>query len=154
MTTILSLSVIGILAILAELVLPGAILGIVGALCLIAAAIMTFVEYGMGAGVAAVGILVVFGFATLSWWMKFFHRLPLTKQLILEDAAGNDAELEARQDLVGETGTTLTDLTPSGHARIGERKLDVMTETGSIEKGSEVEVTATRGPTIVVRKIS
>jgi hypothetical protein len=49
MTTILLLSVIGILAVIAELVLPGGILGVVGAICLLGAVVTTFAG---GVGVA------------------------------------------------------------------------------------------------------
>ena len=41
MINIIVLSVVGILAVLAELILPGGILGIVGALCLVSAVVMT-----------------------------------------------------------------------------------------------------------------
>tara|TARA_R110000850_G_scaffold109649_2_gene222700 strand:- start:927 stop:1409 length:483 start_codon:yes stop_codon:yes gene_type:complete len=153
MATIITLSVIGILAILAELVLPGGVLGIAGFLCLIGAVGVTFAEYGTLAGTGAIFLLIIFGFATLGLWMKFFHRLPFTRGLILNEHSGDDIELQKRQKLVGKTGTTLTDLTPSGHALIDGNKVDVMTETGSIPKGSNIEVTATRGPTILVRML-
>ena len=50
MTLILILCVVGILAVLAELVLPGGILGVVGALCLVGAVIATYLAYGATAG--------------------------------------------------------------------------------------------------------
>jgi len=153
MITIIILSVVGIAAVIAELVLPGGILGVVGALCLLSAVVMTFVEYGTGAGTGAVVLLFLFGIATLSYWMKYFHKLPVTRSLILNDEAGRDEEHDARQDMVGQSGTTLTDITPSGHVLIDGKKIDVMTEGPSIPKGSEVEITATRGPSIIVRKL-
>ncbi|MEQ1843925.1 MAG: hypothetical protein ABL994_26270, partial [Verrucomicrobiales bacterium] len=86
MTTILILCAVGILAALAELVLPGGLLGIVAVICLLGAVIATFVSYGATAGTIALGILVVAGLITLNLWMRLFHRLPFTKQLILNDA--------------------------------------------------------------------
>tara|TARA_R110002096_G_scaffold314090_6_gene508315 strand:+ start:942 stop:1430 length:489 start_codon:yes stop_codon:yes gene_type:complete len=154
MTTILILSVIGIVAILAELVLPGGVLGVLGVGCLIGAVGVTFVEYGALAGFGATIALIVFGFATLGFWMKFFHKLPFTRRLILNNESGKDTKREADQELIGKTGITLTDLTPSGFARFGDQKIDVMTEAGSIPKGATVEVTATRGPTILVREVT
>ena len=90
----------------------------------------------------------------MTWaWMKFFHRLPFTKNLVLNAEVGDDEELQARQDaIIGKTGEALTDIRPSGKARIEGEKLDVMTETGVIEKGESIIVVDTRGPSIFVRK--
>jgi membrane-bound serine protease (ClpP class) len=153
MVTIIVLSAVGILAVMAELVLPGGILGIVGMLCLFGAVGMTFAEYGMTAGTIGVAALFVFGLVTLNIWMKYFHKLPLTRSLILNDKTGRDENRDSLQQMMGQTGTTVTDITPSGHALFDGEKIDVMTEGPSIPKGSQVEVTATRGPSIIVRKL-
>ncbi|MEM7601636.1 MAG: NfeD family protein [Verrucomicrobiota bacterium] len=149
MTLIIILVAVGLIAVLAELVLPGGLLGIVGALCLIAAVITTFVEYGAIAGIVGLILLLILGVATLGWWMKYFHKLPGTKQLILHDESGGD-ETE-KIELVGKAGVTLTDLVPSGHARIEGTKFDVMAEAESIPKDSEIVVVAKRGPSLIVR---
>ena len=153
MTAILILSLLGIVVILAELVLPGGILGIFGAICLITAVILTFIEYGATAGTAGVVVLFIFSLLTLRWWMKSFHRLPFTRKLILEDASGTSEESPERESLVGKTGITLTDLFPSGHAEIDGKKRDVMAEAESIPKDSAIEVVAERGPSLIVRKL-
>lgn len=153
MTTILILSAVGILAALAELVLPGGLLGVVAALCLVGAVIATFIAYGATAGTIALGILVVAGLITLNLWMRMFHRLPFTKRLILNDTVGLDQGLHDRQSLTGRTGTTLTDLVPSGRGNFGGEKIDIVTEGPSIKRGAKVEIVETRGPSIIVREI-
>ncbi|MDF1658936.1 MAG: NfeD family protein, partial [Verrucomicrobiales bacterium] len=85
------------------------------------------------------------------WWMKYFHKLPGTKQLILHDEAGKDES--GRKELVGLEGITLTDLVPSGHARIDGEKYDVIAEAGSIKKDSQIRVMAMRGPSLIVRAL-
>ncbi|MEM1444046.1 MAG: NfeD family protein [Verrucomicrobiota bacterium] len=151
MTLIIILVAVGFLAILAELVLPGGLLGIVGALCLIAAVITTFIEYGITAGVIGLILLFILGIATLGWWMKYFHRLPGTKQLILHDEIANKENPETK--LVGLSGVTVTDLVPSGHARIDGKKYDVIAEAGTISKEQEIVVVASRGPSLIVRAL-
>lgn len=151
MTLIIILVAVGFLAILAELVLPGGLLGIVGALCLIAAVITTFIEYGITAGVIGLILLFILGIATLGWWMKYFHRLPGTKQLILHDEVANEENPETK--LVGLSGITVTDLVPSGHARIDGKKYDVIAEAGTISKEQEIVVVASRGPSLIVRAL-
>lgn len=149
MTLIIILVAVGLVAVLAELVLPGGLLGIVGALCLIGAVITTFIEYGATAGVIGLVLLLILAVATLGWWMKYFHKLPGTKQLILNEESGKDEE--DRNRLIGLSGVTLTDLVPSGHARIGDEKHDVMAEAESIPKDAEIVVVAQRGPSLIVK---
>ena len=149
MTLIIILVAIGIVAVLAELVLPGGLLGIVGALCLLGAVIVTFVEYGATAGVIGLFLLLALGVATIGWWMKYFHRLPGTKQLIHHSESGGDHR--EKETLIGLSGVALTDLVPSGYARIDGVKRDVMAESRSISKDEEVTVVAMRGPSLIVR---
>ena len=153
MTLILILSVVGIAAVLAELVLPGGILGVIGGLCLVGAVIATFVSYGATAGTIALGILVVIALISLNLWMRLFHRLPFMKQLILNDAVGVDAGLMKNQGITGRTGTVLTDLMPSGRGEFDGEKVDIITEGPSIKRGARVEIVETRGPSIIVREI-
>ena len=152
MTTILLLSVIGILAVIAELVLPGGILGVVGAICLLGAVVTTFITYGATAGTIALAAVVAIGLVSLRIWMRFFHRLPFTKQLVPNETVGIDAQVPARAALVGRTGISLTELMPSGHAEIGGEKLDVMAEGAAIRRGATIIVVETRGPSVMVRE--
>lgn len=153
MTLILILCVVGIIAVLAELVLPGGILGVVGALCLAGAVIATFVTHGATAGTIALGILVVLGMAVLSLWMRLFHRLPFTRQLVLNESVGVDLALQERQGMTGRNGIALTDLMPSGRGEFDGERIDILAEGPSIKRGARVEIVATRGPSIIVREI-
>lgn len=152
MTTILLFTAIGIVAILAELVLPGGVLGVVGVLCLVGAVIATFTAYGATWGVVALFLLIIICLVTLNLWMRFFHRLPFTRDLVLNEEVGRDEELSERQNLIGETGIALTDLHPSGKADINGTRIDVMSEGQQIEKGKAITVVSTSGPSIFVRE--
>lgn len=152
MTTILILSVIGIIAVIAELVLPGGILGVIGAICLLGAVVATFVSYGATAGTIALAAVVAIGMLTLRIWMRYFHRLPLTKQLVLNETVGVNDNLAGRNHLVGKHGVTLTELMPSGRAEIDGEKLDVMAEGAAIRRGASIVVVETRGPSVMVRE--
>jgi len=153
MTLILILSVVGIVAVLTELVLPGGILGVIGALCLVGAVIATYAAYGATAGTIALALLVVIGLISLYLWMRLFHRLPFMKQLILNDAVGIDAGMQEKQRMTGRTGTVLTDLMPSGRGEFDGEKIDIVTEGPAIRRGARVEIVETRGPSIIVREI-
>lgn len=151
MTLILILCLVGIVSILAEIVLPGGILGVIGALCLIGAVIAIFVGHGTTAGLLASVALLVLGVLAIAAWMRWFHRLPFTRDLVLQETAGNrDAPASS---MIGRDGVAVTDLMPSGRAEIGGEKVDVIAEGSSIAKGTAVTVVGTSGPTLVVRAV-
>jgi membrane-bound serine protease (ClpP class) len=152
MTTILFLSVIGIVAVIAELVLPGGILGVIGAICLLGAVVATFITHGATAGTIALAAVVAIGLLSLRIWMRFFHRLPFTKQLVLNETVGVDEHVSMRASLVGRTGISLTELMPSGRAEISGEKFDVMAEGAAIRRGATIVVVETRGPSVMVRE--
>lgn len=158
MTTIAILTVIGIVAILLELVVPGGVLGVLGAIALVIACVKTFTAFGATAGlVFTIGVLIV-TFISFALWMKYFHKLPFAKNLILNDTVGGedgsgDISVAVDPAMIGKRGVTETDLLPSGRARIDGVRHDVMAESGAIEKGTEVEVVALN-PIPVVRAAS
>ena len=150
MTLIVVLAIAGMALVLTELVVPGGILGVGGFICLTAVVILTFVNYGSGAGALAFAAVLIFGFVTLGLWMKNFHRLPFTKRLVLRQAIDDKTEELRLHELIGKQGITLTKIAPSGHIDINGEKVDVMTESGVIDKGTSVTIVDTRGPSIFV----
>jgi membrane-bound ClpP family serine protease len=102
---------------------------------------------------AAIGALA--GAALLR---RYLPASPVLRELILPPPDSDDAhrqELQgssARYDhLLGELGIAVTQLTPSGKARIGDELLDVITEGEVINRGEAVVVVETIGSRIVVR---
>jgi membrane-bound serine protease (ClpP class) len=151
LTTILVLVALGILAILAELVLPAGILGVAGAIALMAAVVLIFNDYGMATGLAAFIALLVFGFAVFWYWMKYFHRLPFTRKMVHQTEVGDDEGRSEMKSMAGKSGHALTDLRPSGRALIDGERVDVIAESGIIEKGSNLRVISVSGATLMVR---
>lgn len=63
--------------------------------------------------------------------------------------------LQVDESLVGERGTTVTPLLPSGKARLAGRLLDVLSEDGEpIDPGRDIVVTEVRGTRIFVRPLT
>ena len=64
----------------------------------------------------------------------------------------NDIEaLEAAHSLEGQEGVALTTLRPSGTARFGERRVDVVADGEIVEKDTRIKVVGVRGNQVVVR---
>ena len=127
-TTIILLAVFGILALIAEMVLPGGILGVAGGLCLLAAAIMSYVEWGFVVGsVVSVGLFVI-SLLIFQLWMKYFHLLPGTRKLVLQGSIDQGDAQPCQEAIEGRKGAALTDIAPSGKALIDDQRFDVVSE--------------------------
>ena len=79
--------------------------------------------------------------------------------MMLEPPAGEEArEIGRREtlvdhgDLVGEHGTTTTQLTPCGKARFGDRLIDVIADGEVIERGAMIEVVSVHGNRVLVKE--
>ncbi len=102
-------------------------------------------------GVAVgVGIVTAVGVALL-------RHLPASKRLagvLHEEAVASAAgfiSAEPRADLMGKTGTTLSELRPVGIAEIGGERVDVTTEGEFVHAGIPVTVVRAEGMRVVVR---
>lgn len=57
------------------------------------------------------------------------------------------------KDLIGKTGTSLSNLKPSGHILIEGKQVQALSEEGYIEEGTKVQVTGGRGSHLIVKPI-
>jgi membrane-bound serine protease (ClpP class) len=87
---------------------------------------------------------------------RHVRELPFANRLVLdppEERADADAESDDRATgLLGQTGVTLSLLGFAGMARIGERRVDVVTEGEAIPPGVAVKVVEVDGNRVVVRR--
>ncbi len=90
---------------------------------------------------------------------KFLHRLPFLNNLIMLKPKNGAAQSPSsrpqinRLASVGETGSAITDLRPSGAASIGGKRVNVVTKGKFVEAGSPIRVLSTSGNRIVVKEI-
>ena len=151
MTLIITLLIVGAILLFLETLLPGMIAGIIGFLCLMAAVILGYRDFGYQTGsLILAGVLV--GLVIGTWcWLKFFPESRLGKRFISQSSSG---ELGVEKpELLNGTGVALTQLRPSGTASIKGQRVDVVTEGGLIERGTAVKVVMVEGARIVVREV-
>lgn len=105
-----------------------------------------------GAGIGTVVVAVLL--------RKRLPRSPLLNRMMLEPPAGEEAETIRRREalvdfheLVGQRGTTTTQLTPGGKARFGDTLVDVMADGEVIRRGATIEVIDVRGSRVLVREV-
>lgn len=110
--------------------------------------------------VGTLGVLIV-GPMLGAFMLKIWPETPMGRRLIhgtrseediLAAAAAEEQERAARLALVGLEGVTVTDLRPVGMAKIGERRLEVLSEAGWIRAGTAVKVVSVSGNEIKVRQ--
>jgi membrane-bound serine protease (ClpP class) len=151
MALIITLLILGAILLFLETLLPGMIAGLIGFICLMAAVILGYQDFGYQTGsLILAGVLV--GLLVGTWcWLKFFPESRIAKAFISQGSVG---ELGVdKPELLNGTGVALTQLRPSGTASINGQRVDVVTEGGLMERGAAVKVVAVEGARIVVREV-
>ena len=149
------LFVLGIILIAAELFVPGGILGILGGLALVGSILMA----GENVLHTSISLIIALFLAILLMIILvkvFGKRMKFFKKLILSDSTNTESGYISnvnRIDLIGLEGKTLTQLRPSGTMKIGDERIDVVSEGAFIEKDACVKVIKVEGSRVVVRKI-
>ncbi|MEM1158785.1 MAG: NfeD family protein [Verrucomicrobiota bacterium] len=159
MTILFALLIAGYLLVLAEFVVPGGILGIIGAVCLLAAGVMGFFYFDTSTAILILLAEVFSGIILTVIWFRYFFDSPMGSTLVHRDSlaqARSDQTSNSTQsplsELIGSAGTTLTPLRPSGSARINNKRYDVLTEGKMVESGKPVNVVKIDGAHIIVRE--
>ena len=142
MSLIILLFSLGILFIAVEVIVPGAILGSIGALLMFGGCVMAFIEYGTTGGMLAV--TAAFAIGALAMFLefkvipntKFGKRAFLTREITAVSAAFG---AEAR-DLIGKSAEALTLLSPSGYILIDGIRYEAFSQSGQVPAGSALEV--------------
>ena len=142
MNAIIILFVIGALLMAAEIFLPGAIAGIIGAIALLAGSLLSFREFGLAGGLVA-----TFGAVALVGLMLYLELIVLPRtafgrRMVVQatvDATSQPplADLAAVLDKPGEAITTLA---PSGYVLIDGRRYEAFCRSGLVAKGAPVRV--------------
>lgn len=152
MTLPLVLLGLGLALALAEVFIPSlGILSLLAAVAIIGAVFTAFqvgTEFGMNFLLVVVLVLPV----ALIGAFKLLPKSPLTRKLVsgglsFEATRATDGR---DLDLVGQEGPVETPLRPAGHARIGGRRVDVVSRGESIGVGERVRVLEVSGNRVVV----
>lgn len=144
----------GIILLVAEIYLPGAIAGTLGGISLFAAVVYAFAKFG-----SIPGVLITAGIAVLTgiifvFWFKYFPKTAAGRKLMLnQDLSNAKAGGSEFQPLIGKEGETLSELRPAGFAAIEKRRMDVVTQGEMVLKGERVRVIAVEGNRVVVAAV-
>jgi membrane-bound ClpP family serine protease len=143
MTWIILLLVLGVLFIMAEVVVPGAILGIIGGVMMLAACAITFIFYGPEFGLLVVLGAGLFIVAALVLELKVLPKTKLGRRAFLtrEITAVSQAVDEGARSLIGKTAEAVTMLSPSGYITIDGQRYEAFCQSGQAPAGTALIVT-------------
>ena len=151
MTPIITLLVVGAVLLFLETLLPGLVAGVIGFLCLVAAVILGYQEFGLRTGNLVLGGVVMGLSLGAFGWLRFFPESRLAKRFISKSATGELGV--AKPALLHCTGVAITQLRPSGATVFGGNRVDVVTEGELIDRGVSVRVIEVEGARVVVREV-
>jgi membrane-bound serine protease (ClpP class) len=149
MATIVALLVAGVVLLALETVLPGLVAGFVGLLCLAAGVVLAYHDFGFSRGNLVLILVATTLVAGFFLWLRFFPRSRLGRRFVSDRRIGGLGN--EQPELIGRTGTALSNLRPSGTALVDGRRVDVVTEGSMVARGSPVRVVAVEGLRVVVR---
>jgi membrane-bound serine protease (ClpP class) len=141
---------VGMVALAIEVFLvPGfGIAGIVSLLCIGTATFMALIGAlpTWGDVSRASGIMIAAAAIVAGVVFTLVRQLPTSRRwsgILLRDATDKESGYVSepdRDELIDAVGVAITDLRPSGTIQVGEERLDVVSDTGFIAKGSRVRV--------------
>lgn len=147
------LLVLGFILVLLEIfVIPGLnIIGIAGLGTIGVGVLFAYRRLGPEAALI-IGVLGMAGTGALVWLLARNHGWQrLVHSGRADRASGYDSAPAGLTGLVGQVGTAITALRPSGRASFGEQIVDVVSEGGFVDVDASVQVQEVHGNRVVVR---
>lgn len=145
----------GILVLIAEIVLPsGGVLTILSIGLFGYSLYMVFTSLPVPVGMAFVLADIIMLPVVLYIGIRLLARSPAALKSVLLKTEGFSSQPEDLIGYLGQEGTALSDLRPSGAARISGNRVDVVSRGEYIEKGAEIVVVKVEGNRVVVRRKS
>jgi membrane-bound ClpP family serine protease len=144
---IILLILIGLAAVILEiLVIPGFVVGLIGILMIIGGVMTSYYAFGSIGGNITLGATILL----MAFTLIFSLRAKTWKRLTLHTVLDGKVNLVAENITVGEIGTTISRLIPSGKARFKNGDFEVHSLNDFIDVNQEIKVIKTEGYKIIV----
>jgi len=154
MTAIAILFLVGVLLLAIEVFVPGAVVGILGGISLIAGVAVAFGTYGVSGGLLSLGAAAALLAVTLYLEFVVLPKSRVAKALSMStDVAGtSQPPLANERDVLNQTGEAATALAPSGYVMLQGRRFEAFSSDGFLPKGASVRVTGLDNFRLIVTK--
>ncbi|MET0261313.1 MAG: NfeD family protein [Rariglobus sp.] len=154
MTAIITLFVIGLFLLAAEVVVPGGILGVLAGIALLVGVILAFVDYGSTGGWIAVFAALALTALTLWFEFRVLPKTALGRRLFLRAEVGGASQpvLAERNTVIGQDGVADTALAPTGYVVVAGKRYEAFSRSGFISKGHALRVVELDNFRLIVQK--
>lgn len=154
MNAILLLFLVGVVLLAGEIFTPGLVLGVLGALAMIAGCGLAFSQFGQAIGSLATFAAVVLLGLTLYLEMVWLPKTRFGKKLVVHSTVSSTsqpmpAEAEA---VVGKAAEAVTTLAPSGYVNVEGRRYEAFCQSGHAAKGAALRVIGLDNFRLIVTK--
>lgn len=154
MNAIVLLFTIGLILLAFEVLVPGAILGIMGGMALLAGVITAFLTHGVSGGLTAFAIALALVGLMLYIEFAIIPKTALGKRLFLRSAVVATSQPPAgTSELVGREAEALTTLAPSGYVSVGGQRYEAFSQSGMVGRGEKLRVVGFDNFRVIVSKI-
>lgn len=156
MTLIITLSLFGLALIIAEVFVPGGVLGVIGFILLILASVSAYKSYDATWAIGLFFINLFLAAVLVITTFKLLWKTPYAKSMFLTGAVQGDS-IGGRDDfhnLLGKQGKSLTRMSPTGVIEIGGKQYDAVSQSGLIAAKQTIEVVEDNRFRILVREVS
>jgi membrane-bound ClpP family serine protease len=142
MSVILTLFAAGILLLAFEVVVPGAILGILGTVLIIVGVAVSFNQYGTDGGLVATAAALVLTGLTLYLEFVLLPKSRVAKKLSLTDTVAGTSQpaVADRKSVVGRQAVAITALVPTGYVELDGRRYEAFARDGLAQAGERLEI--------------
>jgi len=142
MSLVITLFVAGVILVAIEILVPGAILGIIGGLCLLGGVIAAFVQLGGTGGAVATGVALAIGVVTLYLEFVILPKSRLAKKFSMTETVSSRSQPEVadRAAVVGREVVAVTTLAPTGYVELEGRRYEASCQSGLVAAGARLRV--------------
>lgn len=154
MNAIVLLFLLGVLLLAGEVFVPGAVLGILGGLCMAAGCVISFVELGTGGGLIATAVALALLGLTLYVELVWLPTTRFGKKFFVHATVGATSQppLADKASVVGKMAEAVTPLVPSGYVLVDGRRYEAFSQSGHAVKGAQLRVTGLDNFRLIVTK--
>lgn len=143
---------LGLLFVLLEFYLPGAVLGTIGGILIVSSLINFAQSYD---SVLANALFLFLTIGLLIAVIKFaLWRIPKSKSIYLKTDQEGYIASQYDRNAIGQTAVVFTDLKPGGYILIKGEQHQAISESGYLTKGAEVVVIGGEGESLIVKKLN
>jgi membrane-bound ClpP family serine protease len=144
--------VIGLILMAAEIIVPGGIIGTIGAIAFIIASVDVWAHYGSTWGLVAVVGSLCIGIVMFFIEVKMLRSGPLARWFYLSQITPPTSSQSAGGLAAGTKGTALTRLNPTGLVLVGDKRLEAISRDGLIEEGVDIVIVNDEPFRVVVKR--